>query len=205
MVQFYGGRSVGLIIYSSYYVAIAKDELIKTVNGFTRVAEHIIRVASGEPVLYHGPYDGTFIFYLRSFDEKFRQQVVLVRKMRPRPTQAATENKPQWMASGARHLQNRNTLEEKWLTDQIYRTQCKWLLVERPNREQQAGVAKLLERVADLENYQLAKVFKVDMNSETREIALYQIRPPKSQSDGPATRFVPTDFEGRSYPPVRSR
>ena len=67
------------------------------------------------------------------------------------------------------------------------------------------SMARLLERVADLENYQLAEVFKVDINSETWEIALYQIRPPKSQSDGPATRFVPTEFEGRSYPPVRSR
>ncbi len=196
---------LGLLAFSTYFVLITKKTLLKTVNGFEEVAEHIIRVAPGEPVLYHGLYDGTFIFYLRSFDEKFRQQVVLVRKMRPRPTQAATENKPQWLASGARHLQNKNILEEQWLTDQIYQTHCKWLLVERPNREQQAGVAKLLERVADLENYQLAKVFKVDMNSETREIALYQIRPPKSQSDGPATRFVPMEFEGRSYPPVRSR
>ncbi|MDA7878542.1 glycosyltransferase family 39 protein [bacterium] len=196
---------LGLLAFSIYFVVITKETLIKTVNGFAEVAEHIIRIAPGEPVLYHGTYDGTFVFYLRSFDEKFHQQVVMVRKLQLRSGQAVHENKPQWLADMARERRNENPLDEKLLTEQLYRTQCKWLLVEEPSPEQKNSLAKLLERVADIENYQLAEVFEVDMKSQTKEIMLYRIRPPASESDEPATRFVPMDFEGRSYPPVRSR
>ena len=128
-----------------------------------------------------------------------------MRRLQLRPGQAIHENKPQWLADMARERRNENPLDEKLLTEQLYRTQCKWLLVEEPSPEQKNSLAKLLERVADIENYQLAEVFEVDMKSQTKEIMLYRIRPPPSESDEPATRFVPMDFEGRSYPPVRSR
>jgi len=129
----------------------------------------------------------------------------MVRRLQLRPGQAVHEHKPQWLADMARERRKENTFDAKLLTEQLYRTQCKWLLVEEPNPEQKNSLAKWLGRVADIENYQLAEVFEVDMNSQTREIMLYRIRPPASERDEPATRFVPMDFEGRSYPPVRSR
>ncbi|MDB4654679.1 hypothetical protein OAL01_02460 [Rubripirellula sp.] len=41
---------------------MTKKPLLKTVTGFAQVTEHIIWVATGEPVLDYGPYHGTFVF-----------------------------------------------------------------------------------------------------------------------------------------------
>ena len=102
-----------MLAYSSDFVSITKDALSKSVNGFAKVAENIIRIAPGEPVLYHGTYDGTFVFYLRSFDGNFQQQVVLVRKLNLRPEDSDEEKQMQWLADEARRWKNKTAINEK--------------------------------------------------------------------------------------------
>ena len=194
----------GLLAYSIYFVSITKDKLSKSVNGFAKVAENIIRIAPGEPVLYHGTYDGTLVFYLRSFDENFQQQVVLVRKLNLRPEESEEENQMQWLADEARRWKNKTAINEKWLSEELDRTQCRWLLVEEPNGDQKDSLTQALLKVVESEAYELAKVFKVDMKTQTRKIRLYRKRLPEGAVSGPAS-FVPMEFEGRIYPPVDAR
>ena len=53
------------------------------------------------------------------------------------------------------------------------RTQCRWLLVEEPNDDQKDSLRQALLKVVESEAFELAKVFKVDMKTQTTKIRLY--------------------------------
>ncbi|QDT59403.1 hypothetical protein SV7mr_19100 [Stieleria bergensis] len=196
---------VGLIIYSTYYVAITKDKLIKTVNGFTRVAEHVIRVAPGEPVLYHGTYDGTVAFYLRCLDDDLRQQLVMVRKLQLQPDRPAGKPSLQWLADKSRERQQEISRNQKWIAAELRRTGCNWLLLEEPSGGKGEALADLLVTLAESQKYELLEVFNVDMKSRTRRVMLYRIRYQEAQGQGGTKRSLPMQLEGRTYWPVSSR
>ena len=84
------------------------------------------------------------------------------------------------------------------------RTQCRWLLVEEPNGDQKDSLTQALLKVVESEAFELAKMFKVDMKTQTRKIRLYRMQMPESAVSGPAS-FMPMEFEGRNYPLVGAR
>lgn len=196
---------LGLTIFSTYFVAITKDKLIKTVNGFAMVSEHVMRIAPGEPVLYHGTYDGTFVFYLRCLDEKLRQQVVMVRKLRLQPEQVSSEVGLQWLSDKSRRRQVEIAENQEWIAAELNRTGCNWLLLEEPSGKKHQVLAELLVTLAEIKKYELVEVFNVDMKSQTKRVMLYRIRATGLPSQDASKRLVPMQFEGRSCLPVSSR
>ena len=93
---------VGLMGLAIYLTAINQQNPRKSVTGFSEVAEHMMKIAGGEPILYHGTYDGTFVFHTRSLDERFRQQVVLVRKLPMGMGQSVETNVLHWRRGKSR-------------------------------------------------------------------------------------------------------
>ena len=196
--------------YSTWFVptrlhSITKDKLIKTVNGFAMVSEHVMRIAPGEPVLYHGTYDGTFVFYLRCLDEKLRQQVVMVRKLRLQPEQVSSEVGLQWLSDKSRRRQVEIAENQEWIAAELNRTGCNWLLLEEPSGKKHQVLAELLVTLAEIKKYELVEVFNVDMKSQTKRVMLYRIRATGLPSQDASKRLVPMQFEGRSCLPVSSR
>ena len=64
-----------------WQVGVAATYRVTSVSGYQEVAAFLGQVAPEEPVLYDGFYDGTFTFYLRAGDERFRRRVVLGNKL----------------------------------------------------------------------------------------------------------------------------
>jgi hypothetical protein len=169
------------------------------------VSEHVMRIAPGEPVLYHGTYDGTFVFYLRCLDEKLRQQVVMVRKLRLQPEQVSSEVGLQWLSDKSRRRQVEIAENQEWIAAELNRTGCNWLLLEEPSGKKHQVLAELLVTLAEIKKYELVEVFNVDMKSQTKRVMLYRIRATGLPSQDASKRLVPMQFEGRSCLPVSSR
>ncbi len=196
---------VGVIVFSIYFVVITKDKLVKSVNDFAKVAEHVIGIAPGEPVLYHGTYDGTVAFYLRCLDEKLRQQLVMVRKLPHQSDISAGGSKLQWLADKGQKRQQEISGSQERLAAEIRRTGCNWLLLEEPTGDEHHALAELLMLMAESKKYELTEVFDIDMNSQNRRVRLYRIPAEELSSQDAVSRVVPMQIEGRTYLPVSSR
>ncbi|MCP4777238.1 MAG: hypothetical protein GY880_23705, partial [Planctomycetaceae bacterium] len=161
--------------------------------------------APGEPVLYHGTYDGTVAFYLRCLDDDLRQQLVMVRKLQLQPDRPAGKASLQWLADKSRERQQEISRNQKWIAAELRRTGCNWLLLEEPSGGKGQALAVLLVALAESQKYELLEVFNVDMKSRTRRIMLYRIRSQEAQGQGGAKRSLSMQLEGRTYLPVSSR
>lgn len=197
--------AAGLMTLTAYLLAIDKDHLPKSVHGFSEVAEHISSLSPGEPVLYHGKHDGTFVFYTRCIDERFRQQIVLVGKLPSRPGQSVKKNLLHWRQNKPNSRYQENIINEEWLGEQIAQTKCRWLLLEETSASKKDPLANAIENVAKNKSYRLAKVFKVDLKKGTRNIKLYRIRPVETDDDNLQVPATPMRIDGRTYQPVSPR
>ncbi|MDG2223123.1 MAG: glycosyltransferase family 39 protein [Rubripirellula sp.] len=197
--------AAGLMALATYLVAIDKDNSPKSVNAFAKLAEHIKKLADGEPILYHGMYDGTFVFYVRSMDEQFRQQVVLVRKLPSRPGQSVEKSVLDWRRHKPNGESQKATVNEEWLGEQITRTNCRWLLLEETSKFKKDQLANRIENLAKTKGYHLAKTFNLDLKTESRKVKLYRIRPTKTGDNVLPVPAIPMAIEGKSYQPVSPR
>ena len=191
----------GLLTLTTYLIGINHNNQTKSVNGFSQVANHIIKIAAGEPILYHGAYDGTFIFYTRSMDERLRQQVVLVRKLPMWKEQSVEKNVLHWIRSKSKD----DAINEEWLSQQISQTGCNWLLLEEKSEFEKDHLTDTIKQLAKKNEYELVKVFKVDMKTSKRKVQLYRSRADENGDDVCPVPATPMAIDGRIYQPVRSR
>ena len=194
--------SAGLLMtLTTYLIAISQDDPPGSVNSLSKVAKEVAKIAAGEPILYHGTHDGSFVFYIRSIDEQFQQQVVLVRKLPTRPGQSVEKNVLSWR----RRKPKDETINETNLRNQIARTRCRWLLLEKTTNSKKDKLANVINQLANQNGYQLEKTFKVAIKKGTRKIELYRIRPDETGDIDLPALPTPMAIDGITYQPVSPR
>ena len=157
----------------------ARNQFLPKVNGMEQVVAFVETLAPSEPVVYHGTFDGTFIYYLRVRDPSFQRQVVLARK------------------SLLQDGESTATIDVDKLADRLRQIGCRWLILEKPSARKQTPFESALQMVAERPEYELVKTFEGPSRSIER-IALFRIL---NESTDIFPTAVPMLMNGKSIDP----
>ena len=174
---------LGFLVLGTIGVVQAPGVILRNCAPMEQVIQHFETIAPSEPVIYHGTYDGTFVFYLRLRDPDFRRQAVLFGKL--------METTEQSIPTGqGRQIQ-------KTLLD----SGIGWLIVEK--RVDHAPTKRYgnLENAIRTDEFEWVNSIPIDLGWSKR-LDIYRIKSKESHLEDRGPRSFTVDEPTRSWKPL---
>ena len=138
---------------------------VPRVSGFREIAIDLQRRAPADAVLYDGPYDGLFGFYMRAYDPGFQRRLVLANKLLFESGPTTTFN---WVQK------SKVTSTDDVVN--ILRTQCgcRWVAIEIDSRPPWLLGQRLLRQAVERPEFELVRSFSI-VGAGERRVDLYRV------------------------------
>jgi hypothetical protein len=168
---------IGLIALGFGYVASDGQMFLRNTATIESVVDYVESIAPDEAVLYHGRFDGVFVYYMRARDLGFARQVVLPRK---------------WVNPD---------LDQERLRQDLLESGCRWLIIEKPKTWSSKPDEMLFQRVVQSDGFALVKTFEL-LPRSIEGIEIYRLSSTVLQNDNSHARRIEVKIEGVFVPPI---